>query len=527
MFIVTQLPIADLRAFTDEENGKCLLSPSWPPRTSAPAQFVRYFGQAARRWRGVDYAWSDETAFCRAHRALRLPRLPPDPDPVELLHAPWKNQIVCAFRRLLSSGDAVARFEVGFSFLPESRQSGTWREWNQAVKWGQDPVEFSGAETVADYTDPLEIASFVLTLPTAISPLSGASRRERALILQSAGVAELYFRATTQLRSEALHLLGRKWMNLVAGGTPVVLIECKSAAIEDLPKEFVRIPPAGTSGVQLAFGRLHTRYGEIDAWVLGTSQALSKPIRNLRLCLLRLHAEQQVLSLVLDRLQTGAIAYRPGTESGDRLEHFLNDATRLIDRQSWAGIGQSQILAAMDAVQSTQPAARASLGSKLEGMRLQVRRKIEQFERRTAAHFVTLLPGAQYFQNVEGPVTQKVITIGPGTQITAPVVVAEQIERSFNQIARPSLDGGAKTLLEQLLKQVAEIAKTAPAQISVELADNAESLSKEVARTKPRRKWYELSVEGLKEAAAAVGEVGKPILETIAKLLPLLIALWP
>lgn len=525
MFIVAQVPIGDFRAFTDHPNGQCLSSPSWPPRTSAPAQFVRYFGQAAPRRGGVDYAWSDERAFCRAHRALRLPRLPPA-DPEQLSDARWKQQIRCAFRRLLSSGHGVARFEVGFAFQREQEQSRTWRSWDLALELGRDPLEFLGSEADADDTHPLDIAAFVLGLPTTVSKLS-SRRGERPLAIQSAALAELYFRATTRLSSGHLQHIGRHWMTLVAGGVPVVLIECKTLWIEALPADFVRVPVRSTKGVRLAFGRLSTQWGSMDVWVLGTSLAPSKAIRDLRLCLLRLHAEQQVLQLALDRLRTGALEYRAGSDSGDRIEHFLNAATRLIDRQCWAGIQQSQILAAFDAIQSAQAEVRADLGAKLAGMRLQVRRKVERFERRAVMRAITIESGGQYIERQERIVSQKVINIGAGAQIHAPVVVADHIERSFNTLANAALDKEVKSLLEQVLKQVAEVAATAPAAAAAELAENAESLATEISRTKPRRKWYELSIEGLKAAAEAVGEVGKPILETTGKLLPLLVSLWP
>jgi len=525
MFIVAQLPIGDFRSFTEDSNSQRLLSPSWPPRTSAPAQFVRYFGRAVPRRRGVDYAWSDERAFCRAHRALRLPQLPPVAEPSRPFDAWWPGQIRCAFRRLLSSGP-VARFEVGFAFQRDFEQSHMWRWWDGAIKYGHDPLEFSGMEVDADDAHPLEIASFVLGLRTAV-PGPSSYPNERPLALQSAALAALYFRATTRLRGADLPSIDRDWRNVVAGGAPVVLIECKGLWIEALPKDFVRIAPESTKDVQLAFGRLSTHWGVIDVWVLGISQARAKAIRDLRLCLLRLHAEQQVLSLALDRLQTGAIEYQAGAASGDRLEAFLNDATRLIDRQSWAGIEQSQILAAFDAVASTQAADRNDLGRKLDGMRLQIRRKVERFERRASVRAITIESGGQYIESPEGPVSQKVINIGAGAQIHAPVIVADQIERSFNTLSNAAIDSQVKTLLEQMLKQVATVAAAVPADTSADLADNAESLANEIARPKPRRKWYELSIEGLKEAAEAVGDIGKPILETTAKLVPLLVTLWP
>jgi hypothetical protein len=55
------------------------------------------------------------------------------------------------------------------------------------------------------------------------------------------------------------------------------------------------------------------------------------------------------------------------------------------------------------------------------------------------------------------------------------------------------------------------------------MGSDVETLSKEMSQPKPRRAWYELSLKGLREAAEAVGEIGKPIVETVKLLWPLLL----
>jgi small GTP-binding protein len=117
---------------------------------------------------------------------------------------------------------------------------------------------------------------------------------------------------------------------------------------------------------------------------------------------------------------------------------------------------------------------------------------------------------------------EKVINIGNGNTINAPVVVADQIENSFNTVAESDITGELKELLDKLINQVNEAAKVVPEEAAESMARDVESLSKEVVSSKPRRKWYEMSIEGLKEAARAVGEVGKPILVTVSELLPML-----
>ena len=117
---------------------------------------------------------------------------------------------------------------------------------------------------------------------------------------------------------------------------------------------------------------------------------------------------------------------------------------------------------------------------------------------------------------------EKVINIGNGNTINAPVVVADQIKNSFNIIAESDIKVELKELLHKLINEVNDAAKAVSEETAESMARDVESLSKEVVSSKPRRKWYEMSIEGLKEAAQAVGEVGKPILKTVSTLLPML-----
>jgi hypothetical protein len=121
---------------------------------------------------------------------------------------------------------------------------------------------------------------------------------------------------------------------------------------------------------------------------------------------------------------------------------------------------------------------------------------------------------------------EKVIEIGDNAQISAPVVIADSIENSFNALAKSTINDETKSLLEQLLKAINEINKQSTpetAESAESLVQDAESLVKEVTSAKPRRKWYEVSIEGLKQAAINIGEVATPVLEIVGKLTPLLL----
>lgn len=55
-----------------------------------------------------------------------------------------------------------------------------------------------------------------------------------------------------------------------------------------------------------------------------------------------------------------------------------------------------------------------------------------------------------------------------------------------------------------------------------QVANDMLALTNEITIENPRRRCWELSVEGLKEAASAVGEIGKPVLALLGKLVPLM-----
>jgi hypothetical protein len=105
--------------------------------------------------------------------------------------------------------------------------------------------------------------------------------------------------------------------------------------------------------------------------------------------------------------------------------------------------------------------------------------------------------------------------------------VAQHLANVTNQISRQVENSSAgddvKALMKQLIEQVTAITATEKPEKVQQLADDLKILGDELAKPQPRRKWYELSLEGIKEAAESVGEVGKPIVKTVMRLLPLLV----
>lgn len=116
------------------------------------------------------------------------------------------------------------------------------------------------------------------------------------------------------------------------------------------------------------------------------------------------------------------------------------------------------------------------------------------------------------------------VTLGDGNVIHGDLVIANSIRDSFNRAKESNVDKKLKKLLEQLSSQVGTMVKEVDPETAGAIARDLETLTKEATSPKPRRQWWQLSATGLKEAAIAVKDIGKPVVETVTKLLPLLSA---
>lgn len=117
------------------------------------------------------------------------------------------------------------------------------------------------------------------------------------------------------------------------------------------------------------------------------------------------------------------------------------------------------------------------------------------------------------------------VTLGDGTLIHGDFVVANSIRDSFNRVKESGASIEVKQALEALAADVGRLASQLQPPLAKQVADDLDMLTREATREKPRRRFWEVSIEGLKDAANAVREIGEPVLATIGKLVPLLAAL--
>jgi hypothetical protein len=116
----------------------------------------------------------------------------------------------------------------------------------------------------------------------------------------------------------------------------------------------------------------------------------------------------------------------------------------------------------------------------------------------------------------------KTINIGAGASISAPVVVADDIQHSFNVLERSEATPELRMLLDRLLKAVAEATQGNPSPAAQNAARDARYLVEEVTAKEPRPGEGARLGERIKGWAATIGDIGKPVIELVTALVPML-----
>lgn len=140
---------------------------------------------------------------------------------------------------------------------------------------------------------------------------------------------------------------------------------------------------------------------------------------------------------------------------------------------------------------------------------------------------INLLQGDQIIGEKQMTTNKTEVLIGDNARITGDFVVANSIKNSFNRIASSSASDELKELLKELSVAVGNMTEHLPKEESEEVAEDLDKLVDQATQEKPKRKWWTVSVDGLVKAAEKIGEVGKPVLDLAAKIVPLLTKLSP
>ena len=505
MFLTMQFPIADTRPFLPE-SANLLPSPSWP-LPQADRQFVRYFGLIRQRpLGGAGVHWmGDELYFCDARRAIRLPNLGPDRGKF-----PQWGRRRLILRRLFQHKPALARIELSFAI----------DAWTSHI---------NGDRCINRVAE-------ILTIPTKVPAIDGGSMRfeEHPLILQGSHLARLFSRATSVPNHDSV--AGNEWA--VRDGEPMVLVEYSREEVSSMPS-FAREFYANDHLVHYMTVRAHGR--NVTVWFLAADAfAEGASSRQLRMCLLRLHLEFQALMLVLNTV-CDRPEYQSSFEPAGRLNDYLDEATSRLFRTNRFGVKQRQFYLAMAAYRELISKDRFQLlKNKLERLKKEVADRVQRlidFVEPASSH------DAAVIEEKHGKITYSVQHLTAtnlylrDTIMNNPINVTQSGPGNVAAIGKNISDVKADVKLNQnvsenaqalseLLKELAKEINSLPTTIdelqSARLKAALQTLETETRLKEPRAAWYQLSLQGLKDAAHAVGDLGAPIIEIAGKLAALL-----
>jgi hypothetical protein len=128
------------------------------------------------------------------------------------------------------------------------------------------------------------------------------------------------------------------------------------------------------------------------------------------------------------------------------------------------------------------------------------------------------------FSTYEENVMVNINASGQGNIINIAKYMTDVSNTVNRNVEQSSASSEVKELIKSLASEVTAVGPKIDPALAEQMGKNLEALSKEVNSAKPQKKWYDVSLDGLKEAAQAVGELGAPILQTVSKLIPLLLS---
>jgi hypothetical protein len=354
MLIHAQFPIVDLRGLIGSQDTR-LPVPSWPTPLE-DEEFIRSTGIIRKRRKGGLQGYIAEERYCDARRSIKL-------DYKAVARAglgPWNFRV--AFRRFYFDGTAVAKFEIGFT---------TGR--------GFAPLHHNALN---------ELVSALLTLPVRVARPDKELFDVCRLIESGNALANFYTSASSRHRGRGPITRFIRWKqrrdtgSLVIAGTPAVFIEIAPQDIDatNLPNRIHRMAMKDTE-LNLFYWRDTIGGRSFPVWTaVHPDYKEIAEVRNLRIYMLRLNAENQSLIRVLKALNSGQIKPEPRSTNSGVLQAYLNEASsRILDlsaksREFAAGNDKLLSLAAAAAESFLSAEERQSALSQLES--LQIRKNI-------------------------------------------------------------------------------------------------------------------------------------------------------
>ena len=311
MLVSIQFPLTDIRRFLHVNTGY-ISQPEWPSPVFSPdhpgnAPFVRGFGQVEVRKLGGLAFWGEDLV-CDSPNFVGWR----GPETYSFHGNRIRLPIELAFRRLFFDGAAVGKFELGIATGKRSSFRLNVEEFRQFLRWFLDhPV----------------------TVPAIVKGAKKNTRSKSTVLQIGHHLEHSYLRATTRSVWSKTHKARKDWVRI---GAPVLFMHlqapAESAALTKLNMRSVNLDQWG---IQVSCGLVESRVPNIPVWVIRARSEYNKTVaRQLRLCILRLHAEHESLRWVLHNLHNNHVKIAKQTPPSERLEDYLNESTRRLFRTS-------------------------------------------------------------------------------------------------------------------------------------------------------------------------------------------------
>jgi hypothetical protein len=486
LLITLQFPIIDGRAFANDFQR--LRRPSWPlPRPDS--EFVRCFGPIAARRRGAAHpdTWSDELYHASARNALRFTS-----------GSESEHPSFC-FRRLLFNGLASARVEIGIQ-----------------PKVARIESESMMMRVIADGLD----SHFKIRCADAEPEI-------RRLAAAGKSLADLYAKCTISRGDKS-------FSSLVCSGEPCVVVEYQLPTTpgDGVPDLLLRLP--APMGLTLSASALRFCGRTIQLWMIGVSPDATRAVRGQARCLRtgiqRIHSEHEVLVEILRMIGRNEVIFVPNTEAGNRLEHYLNDATRFLNRATNDDNKEQDIAAVILAYARRLASGEMQLiRSQLAGARRQIRNKLYNFLDREPPHLNTFVRDemgefieTQSATQGDTKVSITVINIGDNNEFRGDFIAGRSIGRTMMKAKDSEASEDVKNLAEQLSLKIAKLCELQLPPVARETARTLDTFVGEAMSHKPRPAWLEISGKGLIEAAKSVADISGPVIISVRAIMDLL-----
>lgn len=474
MFLLVEHPLIDMRAFL-KRSGR-LTKPALP-LAIPEVDFIRATGVVKRRARGGVNEWAGESIYVDASQALRFKNR------LGGVRYGMNNKVGgflrYSIRRLYSDG-IVGRFQIGIKF------------------------ELNKRHILFDSNAGMDILQGILKLPVRIT----VSGTENSSTISSVGkrLAMRYLFTTTN--KEFLNKGGvEDWW--VACGTPLVIIHDPIDGVAPRNRKEI-------SGIEnISLSHAWVKIGQVlcSVWFISDAGADTETSRRLRINLSRIHSEREGLRVVLSQVLNNRFDLENNPDCSDLVQQYLNDSLRSIQKSTRYGFDQSSII---NAALMAYDFALEGDSITLSHMRKQVVNKVEGYIARSRN-------SSMIINNIQGDVMHTSIQMGSITiDGDFNFVTAERIENSFNKVLGSDINPELKERIKEINVEVAKLASKLPEKAAETLSRDLEAFTSEATSPEPRRKWYELSAEGILEAAKTVAEMTAPVTATVKAVLALL-----